>query len=112
MKASKTYIAGTCLEIVNSATTPKNNTSGVKGVSRSRGRWMVKISLARRQFFLGRYDDFGTACEIYGEAEKIRRSVTEELETLGAGAADVLTERLSKLRDEYAPRRNRSNKDA
>lgn len=103
LKNSKTYNYGTCLEIVNSDTIPKNNTSGVKGVSPSRNGWTVQLSLARKIFFLGRYDDFNIACEVIEEAERIRRSVTEELDVLGTRATDVLTERFAQLRKEYRP---------
>ena len=42
---------------------PKDNTSGVKGVSwnKRRGKWNAQIAINYHQFHLGRYDDFTEA---------------------------------------------------
>lgn len=95
---SRTYVGGTCLEIVRSPRTPKNNTSGVKGVSRSRGMWLAKISFARRQFFLGRYREFEKAVAVHRRAVALRAEVLEQIDALGDGAVAVLAQRLEELR--------------
>lgn len=100
---SRTYVGGTCLEIIKSSKVPKNNTSGIKGVSPSRGQWMVKISFARRQFFLGRYHTLAEAVSAYHKAEALRGEVLDELDVLQERAVDVLAERLKTLRTEIDP---------
>ena len=92
-----------CLEIIKSSKVPKNNTSGIKGVSPSRGQWMVKISFARRQFFLGRYHTLAEAVSVYHKAEALRGEVLDELDVLQERAVDVLAERLKTLRTEIDP---------
>ncbi len=87
------------MEIIKSTKVYKNNTSGVKGVSRNRGLWMVKISFARKQFFLGRYRNFAQAVEIYREAETIRNEVLEEIGELQENAVRIFAARLLELRE-------------
>lgn len=86
-----------CVEIVSSKKLPASNTSGVKNVSLSRGKWMGKISFARRQFFLGRYRDIEDAKAIVKAAEQLRDEVVEELDQLQDSAADVFAQRIEKL---------------
>ncbi len=100
---SRTFVAGTCLEIVKSTKIPRNNTSGIKGVSQNRGKWLVKISFARKQFFLGRYTDLGDAVVVYKRAEAIRNGVLEDIARLGSSASSVLAEKLEDLRAEMRP---------
>jgi hypothetical protein len=47
---------------------PKNNTSGIKGVSPSRGKWKVTIYLNDKGYFFGRFDDLELAELIADEA--------------------------------------------
>lgn len=49
----------------------KNNTSGAKGVSfcRTTKKWQVKITVDRKQRFLGRYDRFDVAVRVRADAE-------------------------------------------
>jgi hypothetical protein len=45
---------------------PVTNKTGVKGVSwdDSRGQWFAKIQYKKKQYPLGRYDDFDVACQV------------------------------------------------
>jgi len=96
--SSRTYVGGTCLEIVKSPKIPKNNTSGVKGVSLSRGLWLAKISLSGKQFFLGRYRNMADAVAIYQKAEALRNEVLEDVDTLAGHTVEAFARRLAKLR--------------
>lgn len=96
---SRTYVGGTCLEIAYSKKLPVNNTSGARGVSRSRGLWLAKISFARKQFFLGRYRNFGEAVAIYRKAEALRDEVLDEIGELQEEAVHVFASRLMELRE-------------
>ncbi len=98
LESSRSYVGGTCVEIARSQKLSANNTSGVKGVSLSRGRWLAKISFARKQFFLGRYDEFSEAVAARKAAERLRDEVLDDIEILQDRALDVLTVRLDKLR--------------
>jgi hypothetical protein len=52
-----------CLHSENSKNrvTPKNNTSGVKGVDKSGNKWKVRIGLNFGRLYLGTYDDLELA---------------------------------------------------
>lgn len=47
-----------------------NNTSGIKGVSSSRGKWLAQIRSNGKSFFLGRYRTKDLAAEAYRKAAK------------------------------------------
>lgn len=51
-------------------TKSKNNTSGYKGVSLNRGRWMVTIRVDKKNKNLGRYDDILIAAKVYDNAAR------------------------------------------
>lgn len=101
LTGSRSYIGGTCIEIVSSKKLPASNTSGVKNVSMSRGKWMGKISFSGRQFFLGRYTDIEDAKSIAKAAEQLRDEVVEELDQLQDSAADVFAQRIAELVEYY-----------
>lgn len=69
---SRTFVDGTCLEIIASDKLPKNNTSGYKGVSRHRNQWAAYITYATKQYALGRFDDIRTAVALREGAERLR----------------------------------------
>jgi hypothetical protein len=48
----------------------KNNTSGKKGVSLHDGKWFAKITVNRKQIYLGRYQTVDEAHAVYMEAAR------------------------------------------
>ncbi len=65
-----THVDGTSLEMLRSEKIPKNNTTGVKGVYRFRGKYLAKIVFQKKQYVLGTYDTVAEAAEIRKEAEE------------------------------------------
>lgn len=61
---------GTCIDALKSRKTPKNNTTGVRGVYRAGDKYMAKIVFQKRQYHLGRYDTLEEAAQARQEAEK------------------------------------------
>lgn len=65
-----------CIENTNirnlTMQTPKNNTSGIKGVTwdASRGKWMAQISFQKKNYHLGRFDTKEEAAAIRKIAEE------------------------------------------
>lgn len=53
----RTMVEGTCLEVIASPTIPKNNQSGVKGVSyySRTNSWVATITFQKRPYYLGRF---------------------------------------------------------
>lgn len=101
LTSSRSYIGGTCIEIVSSKKLPASNTSGIKNVSLSRGKWMGKIRFAGRQFFLGRYTDIEDAKSIVKAAEQLREELVEEIDLLQDSAADIFAQRIAELVEYY-----------
>ena len=66
----KTYIDGTCLEILFSEKTPKHNTSGRKGVYQKDGKWCAYIADNGKKRWLGRFLTFEEAVSAREEAEE------------------------------------------
>ena len=72
-REAKTYIDGTCMEIMLSDTISKNNTSGIRGVAKKRDKWQAYINYSGRRISLGSFDTKELAAEARQEAEqKIR----------------------------------------
>ncbi|WP_127341776.1 AP2 domain-containing protein [Enterococcus faecalis] len=67
-KETRTCIEGTVLECLNSKL-PKNNTSGVKGVYRCRGKWVAYITFKKRRYHLGTFDSLKMAAQARKSAE-------------------------------------------
>ena len=73
-REAKTYIDGTCVEIMLSDTVSKNNTSGYRGVAKKRDKWQAYINYRGRRISLGSYETKELAAEAREAAEqKIRR---------------------------------------
>lgn len=53
--AAKTFVDGTCVEILFSKKVRKNNTSGHTGVSRKGNKWQAYLTYGHKQFSLGTY---------------------------------------------------------
>ncbi|MCI8608823.1 MAG: hypothetical protein HFE73_04190 [Firmicutes bacterium] len=101
LRSSRSYIGGTCLEIVRSKKIPANNTSGIKNVSRNRDKWIAKISFAHKQFFLGRYEDINTATAIAKAAEEIRDNIIDQIDLLQDTAVDVFSAEIAELLEQF-----------
>ena len=81
---SKTFVDGTCVEILLSEKIPTNNTSGCKGVYRNGNKWQAYINYAGKRQFLGKYDRKEDAIRARKSAEtRLRRRVDS---ILSAGA--------------------------
>ena len=78
-REAKTYIDGTCMEIMLSDTISKNNTSGIRGVAKKRDKWQAYINYSGRRISLGSFESKELAAEARREAE---RKIRERLERL------------------------------
>ena len=98
------FAAGTCLEIIASEKIPKNNTSGCRGVSWSRGAWIAYINYAGKHYHLGRYPRYQDAVKVRQGAEALRLKYAKEradAEKEGSGGAmPEFGERLETLLNE------------
>ena len=80
--ASKTYVDGTCVEILLSDKLRKNNTSGRTGVARKRNGWQAYLTYGGKQRSLGTFPTKEAAIEA---REKAEASVKEQLDRLLQG---------------------------
>ena len=78
-REAKTYIDGTCVEIMLSDTIPKNNTSGYRGVAKKRDKWQAYINYGGKRISLGVYATKELAAEARQEAERKIRLHLERL---------------------------------
>lgn len=78
-REAKTYIDGTCVEIMLSDTVSKNNTSGYRGVAKKRDKWQAYINYSGKRIFLGSFETKELAAEARQEAE---RKIRKHLESL------------------------------
>lgn len=65
-----THVDGTCIDSLKSKRIPSNNTTGVKGVYYTRGKYLAKIVFQKKQFALGTYDNLEDAAKARKLAEK------------------------------------------
>lgn len=73
-----THIDGTSLDMLKSNKIPTNNTTGAKGVYFIKGKWVAKIVFKKKQYYLGKFDNFDDAVLARKEAEKIINDGTVE----------------------------------
>ena len=66
-----TFVDGTSIDALKSQKIATNNTTGVKGVYKVRGRWLAKIVFQQKQYYLGFYDDFSDAVAARKNAEEV-----------------------------------------
>lgn len=68
----KMFVKGTAVPQAINDKIPKNNTSGVKGVSwhKKNRKWQVRIQFQGKLYHLGYYDDIETAKEVREKAKK------------------------------------------
>lgn len=65
-----THVDGTCIDQLKSKKIPRNNTTGVKGVYRMKGRYAAKIVFQKKQYFLGSYSSLEEAAKVRSLAEE------------------------------------------
>ena len=65
------HVDGTSIDALKSDKIPKNNTTGVKGVYRIKGRYLAKIVFQHRQYSLGTYESLEAAAEARKKAEEL-----------------------------------------
>ena len=67
----RTLIDGTCLETIASKTIPKNNRSGVKGVSyySRTDSWIATLTFKGKRYYLGKFDTVAEAAQARLQAE-------------------------------------------
>lgn len=86
--SNRTFVGGTCIEIIASRKLVANNHSGFAGVSKCRNRkWQSKINYAGKQYYLGRYDQLEDAVAIRRAAEKLRLDDAKSRLAEAAGAS-------------------------
>ncbi len=66
-----THVDGTSIDALKSRKTPKNNTTGVKGVYYIKGRYLAKIVFQHKQYFLGTYESLEDAAQARKKAEDL-----------------------------------------
>ena len=66
---AKTYINGTCTNILFSQKRRINNTSGCTGVHKKRNRWISYINVASKYYWLGSYENYEDAVAARKKAE-------------------------------------------
>lgn len=69
-REAKTYIDGTCVEIMLSNTIPKNNTSGYRGVAKKRDKWQAYINYGGKRRCLGTFATKEEAAEARRKADE------------------------------------------
>lgn len=65
----RTCVEGTIVECLESKI-PKNNSSGIKGICRVKGKWLAYITLAQKRYYLGAYDSLQEARIAREKAER------------------------------------------
>ncbi len=76
-----THVDGTSIDALKSDRVPSNNTTGVKGVYKIRGKYVAKIVFKKKQYILGQFDTLALAAEARKKAEQvIRESVVDYYE--------------------------------
>ena len=92
MKDRRTFVDGTCVEILRSAllkgTIPQNNSSGVRGVywQKKQQRWIAQIMFKGKMIYLGSYNTIGEAAIARKRGEQ--KYFGEFLEEYDARAAE------------------------
>lgn len=66
------YTEGTCLEMLQTDTMYKSNTSGVRGVyyNKKRAKWIAQIMFKKKCYYLGGYDCLQDAADARARAEE------------------------------------------
>ncbi|MCL1983443.1 MAG: hypothetical protein FWG53_10235 [Clostridiales bacterium] len=67
---SKIFVEGTNIMLISHNRIRADNTSGVRGVSKSRGKWVAAIKFKKKKYYLGSFNDINEAAEVRKEAEE------------------------------------------
>ena len=73
-----THVAGTSMDMLKSKKIPTNNTTGTKGVYFIRGKYVAKIVLQKKAYYLGTYDNIDDAIEARRKGEELLHTGTAE----------------------------------
>ena len=85
---ARTMVEGTCVEILRSAvekkTLPSNNSSGVRGVYKSKrtGRWCAQITFKGKTKYLGSFETLQEARKARERGEEIFEEFLEEFDSI------------------------------
>ena len=66
-----THIDETCIEALRSGKRPANNTTGYRGVYKTRGKYTAKIVFQKKQYFLGTFEKAADAAAVREKAEQL-----------------------------------------
>ena len=97
-------VDGTCVEILRSAvekkTLPSNNSSGVRGVYKSKrtGRWCAQITFKGKTKYLGSFETLQEARKARERGEEIFEEFLEEFDSISDNLPSK-TEKEGKMRD-------------
>lgn len=71
LKSFLVHIDGTSLDMIKSRKTPRDNTTGVKGVYLIRGKYVAKIVFQKKAYYLGSFDSIEAATDCRRKAEDL-----------------------------------------
>jgi hypothetical protein len=66
---SKIFVEGTNILLISHNRLKSSNTSGVRGVHKSRGKWVARITFKKKCYYLGAFNDLSEAARVRKEAE-------------------------------------------
>ncbi len=84
-----THVAGTSVDILKSKKIPTNNTTGTKGVYFIRGKYVAKIVLQKKAYYLGTYFTLEEAAEARRKGEELLHTGTAEYYARWKALADA-----------------------
>ena len=84
-----THVAGTSVDILKSKKIPTNNTTGTKGVYFIRGKYVAKIVLQKKAYYLGTYSTIDEAIEARRKGEELLHTGTAEYYARWKALADA-----------------------
>lgn len=95
--SGRSFVAGTCIEIISSSKTPKNNTSGCKEISWNQGAWIAYINYAGKHYHLGRYQRYQDAVAVRKNVEILRLKYAKKQAATKENSPDTRTLEFSEL---------------
>jgi len=84
-----THVGGTSVDILKSKKIPANNTTGIKGVYFIRGKYVAKIVLQKKAYYLGTYSTIEEATEARRKGEELLHTGTAEYYARWKAIADA-----------------------